>query len=78
MLVARLMANGTFISTVELDEVTQTKISVKKDSVYVYELDEVSSPESKGVMVPMRQLKNGTLQISGIFNEVDSLSQPKQ
>lgn len=74
MLVARLMANGNFVSTGELDEVTQSKITVKKDSVFVYELDEVSNLQSNGVVVPMRQLKNGTLQISGTFNEFSSLN----
>jgi hypothetical protein len=62
---ARLLANGTFISSM-FDEITQNTISIQPSTVYASGLDEVTSVSNSA----MRQV-DGQMFIAGQFMEID-------
>lgn len=64
-LVARLYETGE-LRAVEFNDWDATRVRVLENEVQAIELDEVTMSA-----VPQRILSDGTLQVSGFFNEVD-------
>lgn len=63
----RLTNTGTLYVNGTIDEVTQTTISTRTDTVLASLFDEVSN---SGANVARRDSANGTVQISGVFDEL--------
>ena len=72
---ARLYKSGTFYTSgntsVVFDEISQSRLSVSPNGVYVGEMDEVSQTTNGQAM---QQLNTGRLIISGVFDEVSGIS----
>jgi hypothetical protein len=66
---ARITNTGTLYTAGIFDEVTQSNISMTATTIFASGLDEVTNPG-----VPMRYLPNGTIQISGNFDEVSGIN----
>lgn len=66
-IIARLTTTD-LLSDVEFDEVTESKFSIDNSAVFAGEYDEVTN-----ITLPMRYFANGTVIVSGIFNEVDGI-----
>jgi hypothetical protein len=65
-IVTRLTNTGTLLINGTLDEITQSNISVKSNVLLAEEFDEVTNA---GGLPARRDSANGTIQISGIFDE---------
>jgi hypothetical protein len=70
ILYARLYNSGVFSisNTIFFDEVSKTTATISKSGVYSSQFDEVSNPG-----VPMRIKNDGTIQVSGSFDEVTGI-----
>ena len=64
---SRLTNAGTLLVNGTIDEVTQTTISTKPDTILSALFDEVSNA---GANVARRDSANGTIQVSGVFDEI--------
>lgn len=66
IIATRLTNTGNLLINGNLDEVTQATISTSADTIYATLFDEVSNTNSS---IARRDSANGTVQISGIFDE---------
>lgn len=65
-IVTRLTRSGNLLVNGKLNEIAQSSISTKRDGLYALVFDEVSN---SGGSPARRDSANGTIQISGIFDE---------
>lgn len=71
-IVSKLLANGTFMTSVTLDEVTQTRIGQTQNNIFSSEFDEITiNPIVNGLA--KRETFDGKLLISGYFDETTGL-----
>lgn len=68
---ARLYQTGVYATSSIFDEVTQAGISITPAAIYAAQLDEITIANGS---VAKRETKDGTIQISGTFDEVTGIS----